>query len=101
MEAPGAISLQLGVNALCAPKLRLPLGLPTPSSDPLGGGETYLSRAWTTSPSVPVRVVASVRRLHPLRATMQRAGSMMSRLGSCLQALPSALRRSLSSAQVG
>ncbi|XP_059966212.1 aminomethyltransferase, mitochondrial isoform X2 [Mesoplodon densirostris] len=30
---------------------------------------------------------------------MQRAGSMMSRLGSCLQALPSALRRSLSSAQ--
>uniref|UniRef100_A0A8C9DZ94 Aminomethyltransferase n=1 Tax=Phocoena sinus TaxID=42100 RepID=A0A8C9DZ94_PHOSS len=30
---------------------------------------------------------------------MQRAGSMMSHLGSCLQALPSALRRSLSSAQ--
>ncbi|XP_036725108.1 aminomethyltransferase, mitochondrial isoform X2 [Balaenoptera musculus] len=99
MEAPGAISLQLGVNALCALKLRLPLGLPTPSSDPLGGGETYLSRAWTTSPSVPGRVVASVRRLHQLRATMQWAGSMMSRLRSCLQALPSALRRSLSSAQ--
>ncbi|XP_057411080.1 aminomethyltransferase, mitochondrial isoform X5 [Balaenoptera acutorostrata] len=99
MEAPGAISLQLGVNALCALKLRLPLGLPTPSSDPPGGGETYLSRAWTTSPSVPGRVVASVRRLHQLRATMQWAGSMMSRLRSCLQALPSALRRSLSSAQ--
>ncbi|KAM9076176.1 aminomethyltransferase, mitochondrial isoform 5-T5 [Megaptera novaeangliae] len=99
MEASGAISLQLGVNALCALKLRLPLGLPTPSSDPPGGGETYLSRAWTTSPSVPGRVVASVRRLHQLRATMQWAGSMMSRLRSCLQALPSALRRSLSSAQ--
>lgn len=76
------------------------MGLPAPS-DPLCGRETCPSRAGTTSPSVPGSVVASVCRPHQLQATMQRAVSMVAHLGLRLQALPSALGRPFSCAQVG
>ncbi|XP_074168445.1 aminomethyltransferase, mitochondrial isoform X2 [Rhinolophus sinicus] len=94
---PGAVSLQPGPIVLCAQKPRLLLGLPAPILIPFVGDLTKPAR--TTSPSVPDRVVASVRRLHWSPVTMQRVVSMVARLGLRGQPLPSVLGRPLSGSQ--
>lgn len=96
---PGAVSLQPGPIVLCALKPRLLLGLPAPILIPFVGDLTKPAR--TTSPSVPDRVVASVRRLHWSPVTMQRVVSMVARLGLRGQPLPSVPGRPLSGSQVG
>lgn len=68
---------------------------------PLGLERPVQAGVWTTSPSVPGRVVASVCRPHQLRVTMRRTVSVVAPLGFRLQTQPLVQSRPLSSVQVG